>query len=124
MIYLDTHVVAWLYGGHLNKLSGKALQEITNETLLISPMVVLELQLLFESGRAKDPASKVIASLERDFEIKVCDHPFPRIAASAMEIKWTRDPFDRLIVAQAMANDATLLTKDERMRQHYKQAIW
>jgi len=38
--------------------------------------------------------------------------------------EWTRDPFDRLIVAHAAANDARLLTKDEKIRRHYKRAVW
>jgi PIN domain nuclease of toxin-antitoxin system len=41
-----------------------------------------------------------------------------------MHQKWVRDPFDRLIVAQASANDAPLITKDEKIRRHYKRAIW
>ena len=124
MTYLDTHVAAWLYGGHSSHLSETARQEIRKEPLLISPMVLLELQLLFEIRRARDPASKVAEHLGRDLGIAVCDHPFPSVAASAMEIKWTRDPFDRLIVAHAAANDAVLITKDERIRRHYKRAVW
>lgn len=87
-------------------------------------MVLLELQLLFEVGRAKDPASKVAERLEHDLGIAVCEHPFPSVTASAMEVKWTRDPFDRLIVAHAAANDAPLITKDEKIRKHYKKAVW
>jgi PIN domain nuclease of toxin-antitoxin system len=37
---------------------------------------------------------------------------------------WTRDPFDRLIVGQASANGAVLVTKDAGIRQNYKQSIW
>jgi PIN domain nuclease of toxin-antitoxin system len=122
--YLDTHVAAWLYGGHSSNLSKTALREISNEPLLISPMVLLELQLLFEIGRAKDPSSKVAERLARDLDIAVCSHPFLSVAASAMEVKWMRDPFDRLIVAQALANDAPLITKDEKIRKHYKKAVW
>jgi PIN domain nuclease of toxin-antitoxin system len=122
--YLDTHVAAWLYGGHSSNLSKTALREISNESLRISPMVLLELQLLFETRRAKDPASTVAERLARDLGVTVCDHPFQLVAASAMEVNWTRDPFDRLIVAHAAANDAPLLTKDEKMRRHYKRAIW
>lgn len=87
-------------------------------------MVLLELQLLFEIGRAKDPALKVADSLARDLGVEVCDQSFHSVAASAMEIKWTRDPFDRLIVAHASANDAPLITKDEKIRRHYKRAVW
>jgi PIN domain nuclease of toxin-antitoxin system len=122
--YLDTHVAAWLYGGHSSSFSKAALHEISSESLRISPMVLLELQLLFEIGRANDPASKVAERLARDLGIAVCDHPFPLVAASAMDIKWTRDPFDRLIVAHAAANDAPLLTKDGKIRRHYERAIW
>jgi PIN domain nuclease of toxin-antitoxin system len=37
---------------------------------------------------------------------------------------WTRDPFDRLIVANALANDAPLITKDEEIRRNYSRSIW
>jgi acetylornithine deacetylase/succinyl-diaminopimelate desuccinylase-like protein len=37
---------------------------------------------------------------------------------------WTRDPFDRLIVANAMADGATLITADRVILRHFDQAIW
>jgi len=48
-IYLDTHVVVWLYSGELSLLSEKACQLIEENELLISPLVLLELQYLFET---------------------------------------------------------------------------
>ena len=43
----------------------------------------------------------------------------------ATTIKWTREPGDLLIVATAMAdNYAPLVTKDERNRSGYNNAIW
>ncbi len=40
-------------------------------------------------------------------------------------MKWTREPGDLLIVANAMANnDAPLVTKGERIRGGYRNAIW
>lgn len=42
----------------------------------------------------------------------------------ALKESWTRDPFDRLIVANAKAAGAPLITKDERIRKHYRRAIW
>jgi PIN domain nuclease of toxin-antitoxin system len=38
--------------------------------------------------------------------------------------QWTRDPFDRLITAQAASYNQVLLTKDETIRKHYANAIW
>jgi PIN domain nuclease of toxin-antitoxin system len=41
-----------------------------------------------------------------------------------LQEKWTCDPFDRLIVANAKAAGAPLVTKDEGIRRHYRRAIW
>jgi predicted nucleic acid-binding protein len=44
---------------------------------------------------------------------------------SAITIKWTREPGDLLIVANAMAsNGAPLVTKNEHIRNSYDNAIW
>jgi PIN domain nuclease of toxin-antitoxin system len=43
----------------------------------------------------------------------------------ALRCGWTRDPFDRLIVAQAKANDgAGLVMADTVIRKHYAGAVW
>jgi len=52
MIYLDTHVVLWLYLRKGDGLSERARQLIEYEPeILISPMVLLELDYLHEIGR-------------------------------------------------------------------------
>jgi PIN domain nuclease of toxin-antitoxin system len=122
--YLDTHVVAWLYSGEPQKLSKAARSEIQNGEPAISPIVILELQLLYEIGRANAPASKVVAVLSRDVGMSVCGLPFAHVIERALDLKWVRDPFDRLIVAHASANDAPLITKDEKILKNYKHAIW
>ncbi len=124
MTYLDTHVVAWLYGGDLEKLSKTAVEEVQKNDTLISPMVFLELQYLFEIGRAASPAAMVIEALSQSIGLSVCRLPFAEIVQSALKLKWVRDPFDRLIVAHASANDAPLVTKNQKIRRHYKRAIW
>ena len=122
--YLDTHVVAWLYGGELDQLSKTAIEEIQKGSPIISPMVILELQYLFEIGRANAPAAKVVETLKQTIGLSVCGLPFEKVVESALYHNWGREPFDRLIVAHAAANDAALITKDERIRRHYKRAVW
>ena len=39
-------------------------------------------------------------------------------------MKWTRDPFDRLITAQAALDDSPLLTKDDTIHTYYPEAVW
>ena len=43
---------------------------------------------------------------------------------TALSLDWTRDAFDRIIVANAMIQKSALLTKDQQILQHYKLAIW
>lgn len=125
MIYLDTHAVVWLFLGRLELLPKRVLERIDRaDDLRISPMVALELDLLHQIGRTRRPARDVIADLGARAGLRVCDLPFAAVAAAATPLTWTRDPFDRLIVAQAIAARAQLLTRDRRIRRHAPVASW
>ena len=41
-----------------------------------------------------------------------------------MRQSWTRDPFDRIIVAQAALRRTSLITKDAVIRADYNRALW
>jgi PIN domain nuclease of toxin-antitoxin system len=122
--YLDTHVVAWLYGAARAELSAAAEETLRDQDLRISPMVRLELQYLYELGRVGSPAGPVLDALSTALGITVCRASFPAVVARAEGETWTRDPFDRLIVAQAALNEARLVTKDAVIRQNYGRAVW
>jgi PIN domain nuclease of toxin-antitoxin system len=122
--YLDTHVVVWLYRRDLELLSRNARDQIERDDLLISPAVLLELEYLSEIQAQRPRALTVTRALEKDVGLKVCDFPFADVVEQALGEKWGRDPFDRLIVAQAKANDLPLISKDRKIRQHYRQSVW
>ena len=124
MIYLDTHVVAWLFAGRLDHFPEAVRRRLEESELWISPMVALELQYLFEVRRTTEPASVVVEGLQRMIGLKVCDLPFPAVISTAQRQAWTRDPFDRVITAQAALREAPLLTKDELILEHYSRAVW
>lgn len=125
LIYFDTHVVAWLYAGERAGLTPAAADRIDrDDDLRISPAVVLELQYLKEIGRLTVGGNAVVRSLAAQLGLRVCDLPFDAVVESALDQHWTRDPFDRLIVAQAAVANAPLLTKDRSIRRHYRQAVW
>ena len=42
--------------------------------------------------------------------------PFIDVVGAATDLTWTRDPFDRLICAQAVAENAVLLTRNRKIR--------
>ena len=124
MIYLDTHVVVWLYAGTIKKLSEQARYLINNNEVLISPVVRLELQYLFEIQRITDEAKLIVSDLSDRIGLKICDKNFNTIISSALAYSWTRDPFDRIIVANADVNHNILITKDQNILNNYKRAMW
>ena len=124
MIYLDTHVLVRLYLGEIRSLSPVARRAMEENELLASAAAVLELQFLHEIGRLRPAAPKVMDVLGQAIGLRVCGLPFQLVVENALGESWGRDPFDRLIVGNARANDASLVTKDERIRQHYPRTVW
>lgn len=123
--YLDTHVSVWLHDGLINKLTNAAKREIEKNDLLISPMVFLEIHYLFQRKRIRMDAPAIYANLNGTFGIVMCTLSFPAIAVLAVDCQWTSDPFDRIIVANAWANqESKLITSDEAIREHYRRAVW
>lgn len=124
MIFLDTHVLVWLYGGALAKFSPKAIKMIEKNELYISPMVELELNFLYEIKRLSVDGVEIVRELDSHLGLTVYRVDFYKVVESAHKLDWTRDPFDRLIVANASMLQAQLITKDEQIREHYSLAIW
>ena len=124
MIYLDTHVVVWLYAGKVEKLSEQAKELINGHEVFISPVVRLELQYLFEIQRTTDEANEIVFDLSDRIGLKICDKSFNTIVSGALDFSWTRDPFDRIIVANAAINNNILVTKDQNILENYEKAMW
>jgi PIN domain nuclease of toxin-antitoxin system len=97
---------------------------IAENELLLSPMVMLELQYLLEIRRLTVPPATIVDTLGRAARLRICDLPFAGVARAALGETWTRDPFDRIIVAHARLRELPLLTKDRVIRAHYERAIW
>lgn len=124
MIYLDTHVVAWLYVGDLSVFGSEAIRAIETDSLMISPVVALELTYLHEIGRVKTQPSLILDYLTTHLDLTVCPLSFERVIAAAINQAWTRDPFDRIIVGHAAIQKCGLVTKDRMIRDHYAESIW
>lgn len=123
--YLDTSVVVWLAKGNLERITPAARKVVELADLLISPVVLMELEYLYEVNRIKLTARDLQLKTANEIDLRVCDLPFSRVAAIALTEKWTRDPFDRVIVSQAKANGlAALISADEEIAEHYPRTIW
>jgi PIN domain nuclease of toxin-antitoxin system len=124
VIFLDTHVVVWLYAGQLDLFSAEAHRDLQHSELVISPIVALEIQYLHEIDRLTVPAGAVIEELKRSIGLKIGNYPFEQVVTAALSNTWTRDPFDRIIVAQAALGQHRLLTRDRTIQDHYERAYW
>jgi PIN domain nuclease of toxin-antitoxin system len=124
VIFLDTHIVVWLYFGLSEKLSPISTKLIDQEDLFVSPVVRLELQLLKEIGRIEVDPLRIVATLESDLDIHTVDLPSSKLISAAMDLEWTRDPFDRLIVAATIAARGKLISRDERIRKNFTGCVW
>ena len=123
--YLDTHVVIWLCEGLTEKLTGAAALAIDSSQVEISPMVLVELQYLFEIKRIAKPSMALFDQLQTLLGLRMSEHSFPAVAQTAVFETWTRDPFDRIIVAQARSDGYSgLITADAKIREHYSKTIW
>lgn len=124
MIYLDTHAVVWLYAGEAGRFSKRAVGLIEENDLLISPAVLLELQYLREIKRITADPMLIFQTLEETIGLQLCQTEFSKVVIAALSQSWTRDPFDRLIAAQASVRNELLLTKDRVIRRHCSIACW
>jgi PIN domain nuclease of toxin-antitoxin system len=124
LIHLDTHVLVWLYAGELEELTDVARQLLEAEELVASPMAVLELDFLHEIRRINVAGKVVAEDLAARIGLRIATTPFALITERAASLRWTRDPFDRVIVASSIADGAGLLTKDRTILKHVDSAVW
>ncbi len=123
--YLDTHIAMLLAAGRRNRLTTEALGIIRRANLLISPMAFLELEFLYEIKRSRLPARDLFEKVAHETGLRLCDLPFATVASAALVESWARDPFDRMIVAQAKANGfAWLISADQDFKRHYPRTVW
>ena len=123
-VYLDTHAVARLHSGRTDSMNRRALEIIDRCDPLISPVVLLELQYLYEVGKIAVSAMTLFKRLETSLGLRVCDKAFYQVVSGSLNIQWTRDPFDRLITAHAALDRTPLVTQDEKILRHYDRAVW
>jgi PIN domain nuclease of toxin-antitoxin system len=110
VILLDTNALIWL---HQRDRRARGLEK--NVTLYASPASLLELQILVEAGRLRLRSGFSVEQLLDDSRWLLDDPPSADWFSSAVEVGWTRDPFDRLLVAHAALRGWRLATGDTHL---------
>ena len=113
MILLDTNALIWLAQGHRRVASLAS----TGKRLYVSPANLLELQFLIEAGRVRLRGVGLDA-LAHDSRWVLDEPPSADWFQQAWGLTWTRDPFDRLLVAHARLRNWKLATADAIVLDH------
>lgn len=122
--FLDTHAAIFLWEGR-GELFGSGSRELLERAVLLaSPMVRLEMGFLREVGKLRIEPDQILGALTSDYGVTVTADPIDRLVPLAMPLSWTRDPFDRLLVATALLHEAPLITRDTRIQEHFAGAVW
>lgn len=56
--------------------------------------------------------------------LQICRQSFEQVILTAADQTWTRDPLDRILVAQAGIGEAPLISKDDSILSHYPKTVW
>jgi PIN domain nuclease of toxin-antitoxin system len=117
-------VVGWLYEGADQRIPAPVRELIESDEPFVSPIVELELTYLYEVKRVTEPASAPLGALGRSIGLRIADASLATLVTPAVKISWTRDPFDRLIAAHAIAADVPLITADQAILANLPLATW
>jgi PIN domain nuclease of toxin-antitoxin system len=126
-ILLDTHAIVWWATGD-KRLSRRARVAIAdpNTEVFISIASAWEIQL--KATLQKITLSESVDALYRSL---IIDQDFRMIGIELKDIdhlsklpRHHRDPFDRMLVAQALRGDFTLVTKDRVVSSYGTPTLW
>ena len=117
-LLLDTHVLIWILHGSRRLSSYPWLERY--RPWGISPVSLLEIDFLAESGRLVVEREALVGALLRDRRFVVDEPPLLALVQHAADLSWTRDPFDRLIAAHSGYRRMPLCTADASILQHHR----
>lgn len=114
---LDTHFLLWII------LSSKRLADYPwidhYQPWGISPISLLEIELLAEVGRVDLKGREFLYTVLEDPRFRVLNTSVLSLVQHAFHLTWTRDPFDRLLVAHSLSLGLPLCTADSVLQRHH-----
>ena len=124
---LDTHVLLWMLTDpdQLGKKARKAISQGKNQ-LLWSAASFWEITVKVSLGKLT-LQKEWITTLEREKKrLRIRDLPIHwQHCQNHLSLPWHhRDPFDRLLICQAMGEKATLITRDKNIQRYQIKTLW
>ena len=116
-ILLDTHTLLWWLDDNptLSKEARTAISESTN-IVFISVAVIWEIRIKQSLGKLKIPKNFKEVLEAQAFEM--LDITFEHAHKISLLADYHRDPFDRMLIAQAMVERFTIITRDNNIMKY------
>jgi PIN domain nuclease of toxin-antitoxin system len=126
-LLLDTHTFIW-WDSEPTKLSTAALSACQDQanTLLLSVVSVWEIQIKSQLGKLKLnlPLPEIIQSQRQTNNVQILTVELEHVLELQNLPYHHKDPFDRLLIAQANAEDAQLVSGDSVFSEYPINLIW
>jgi len=122
-LLLDTHAALWWLADD-DRIGEDVIRHLTDDTnqVLISAVMVWEVATKRSLGKLDAPADLAPTLVGAGAQ------PLPvtlEHAAAVEKLSWRlRDPFDRLLVAQALTEDAAIVSRDEPLSEYGVAIVW
>ena len=126
-VLLDTHVFIWL-DTQPEKLSNTAMeicQDIDNQ-LYLSMASVWEMQIKVQLGKLKlkIPLADMLTAQQQENDLNILNIALTHVYQLQALPFHHNDPFDRLIIAQSVLEDMTLISFDEKFKAYGISVLW
>jgi PIN domain nuclease of toxin-antitoxin system len=126
-LLLDTHAFIWMFDKP-ERLSPKAhtLLADANNDLLLSAASVWEMQIKIQLGRLKFtvPLRELVESQKQTNGVQILPVGLEHVLALDALPAHHKDPFDRLLVAQANVEGASLVSRDPLFSSYPVKLLW
>jgi PIN domain nuclease of toxin-antitoxin system len=126
-LLLDTHTFIW-WDSEPAKLSPQALAvcQDRQNVLLLSVVSVWEIQIKFQLGKLRLalPMKEIVETQRQTNNIEILPMALAHVLALENLPAHHKDPFDRLLVAQAMVEGAVLVSGDPNIAKYAVQVVW
>jgi len=126
-LLLDTHTFIWWDSDPL-KLTPQVLNmcQDPENILLVSVASVWEMQIKLQFGRLKLtlPIAELVLGQQETNKIEILSIKLEHILALEKLPPHHKDPFDRLLIAQANIEEAVLVSKDQVFKEYPVQTVW
>lgn len=115
-VLLDTHLLLWALGSPL-KLSADTRKLVDTSEVYVSAASIWEISIKAALGKIKADAAEILATIQPAglSLLPVTGEHAARVARLPAHHK---DPFDRLLVAQAVTEPMILLTNDKALQRY------